>query len=148
MNRIAAIPGRFTRHDMQELEANRIAIEVVAPRRVIERMSSDEPSLTDALDIAALLDLSKSSAGRRYVELHRARLAMGFTQHGRIIYTIPSRDCPKVLLKKETISSGLKPSLSRISSPVRSALKCAMGRAKAARSPFLPRLYFRRMAMP
>jgi Zn-dependent peptidase ImmA (M78 family) len=89
-----------TRHDMQELEANRFAIELLAPRRVIERMSTDEPSLKDVLDIAVTLDLSKSSAGRRYAELHPAPLALAFTQHGRIIYTITSRDCPRIYLNK------------------------------------------------
>ena len=90
----------MTRHDMQELEANRFAIELLAPRRIIERMSSDEPSLKDALDIAATLDLSKSSAGRRYAELHPAPLALAFTQHGRIIYTITSSSCPRLFLSK------------------------------------------------
>jgi Zn-dependent peptidase ImmA (M78 family) len=92
-------PG-MSRHDVQEVEANCFAIELLAPRPLIERMSSDQPSLQDALDIARTLNLSKSSAGRRYAELHPACLAVAFTQHGRILYSVSSRNCPRVYLNK------------------------------------------------
>ena len=92
-------PG-LSRHEVQELEANRFAIELLAPKSLVERMSSDEPSMEDLLNIATTLDLSKSSAARRYVELHFARVAVVFTQHGRVLYSVTSSGCPRIILNK------------------------------------------------
>lgn len=97
-----AKPG-LTRHEVQELEANRFAIELLAPKGRIAALTHDDPSVDDVLQIAKLLELSKEAAARRYVDLHPGKLAVVFTQNNDFRYPIKSPTCPNFTLQKGSI---------------------------------------------
>jgi Zn-dependent peptidase ImmA (M78 family) len=92
-------PG-LTVHERQELQANQFAIELLAPRKQVERLTSDEPSLTEAFAIGNRFELSKAAATRRYVELHHCPVAIVYTQQGKVNFYIPSKSCPTLQLRK------------------------------------------------
>ena len=100
--------GRFlikpslSRHEVQEFEANRFAIELLAPMKRIAALSKDDPSVADVLRIASDLVLSKEAAARRYVELHPATVVAVFTENGIIRYAVVSKSCPRLSLTKGT----------------------------------------------
>jgi Zn-dependent peptidase ImmA (M78 family) len=85
--------------EVQELQANQFAIELLAPRKSVERQTSDHPSLTEALSIAATLELSKAAATRRYAELHHMPIAIVYSHHGKVLYPIRSKSCPRLDLR-------------------------------------------------
>jgi Zn-dependent peptidase ImmA (M78 family) len=87
-------------NEVQELQANQFAIELLAPRKVVESWTSDTPSLQEALSIGSRLELSKSAATRRYVERHHMPVAIVYSQHGRVLYSIKSKSCPRLRLQK------------------------------------------------
>lgn len=89
----------LTRHQWQEREANRFAIELLAPRRRVEGLISDEPDLSQMLAIADDLDLSEEPAARRYVELSPATVAVAFSKHGRLRYSARGGDFPDLSLR-------------------------------------------------
>jgi Zn-dependent peptidase ImmA (M78 family) len=90
----------LSKHEVQELQANQFAIELIAPKARITALSNDDANVSDVLRIAKELELSKESAARRYVELHPAKIAVVFTQNGAIKYPIKSPSCPNLLLQK------------------------------------------------
>jgi Zn-dependent peptidase ImmA (M78 family) len=92
-------PG-LTVHERQELQANQFAIELLAPRKQVEQLTSDEPSLTEALTIGDRFELSKAAATRRYAELHHCPVAIVYTQQGKVNFHIPSKSCPTLQLRK------------------------------------------------
>jgi Zn-dependent peptidase ImmA (M78 family) len=47
-------------HERQELQANQFAIELLAPRKQVEQLTSDEPSLLEALTMGDRFELSKA----------------------------------------------------------------------------------------
>jgi len=73
-----------TRHQIQEREANRFAIELLTPRRRVENLSCDQPRIIDIKAIAAEFKVSKQATAYRYVELHSAPVAIVFSQDGCI----------------------------------------------------------------
>ena len=73
-----------TRHEIQEQEANRFAIELLAPKKRVEHLSRDQPCFHDIQAISAEFDISKQAAAHRYVELHPAPLAILFSENGRV----------------------------------------------------------------
>jgi Zn-dependent peptidase ImmA (M78 family) len=92
-------PG-LTVHERQELQANQFAIELLAPRKQVEHLTSDEPSLAEALAIGDRFELSKAAATRRYVELHHRPVAIVYTQQGKVNFHISSKSCPTLQLRK------------------------------------------------
>lgn len=70
----------------QEAEANRFAIELLAPLRLVGRHLRGLPELEKVLSMASELDISKQAAARRYVELHPEPLAALFCHEGRVQY--------------------------------------------------------------
>ena len=89
-------------HEVQELQANQFAIELIAPRSRITALSNDDANVSDVLRIATELELSKEAAARRYVELHPAKIAVVFTENGEVRYPIKSPSCPRLSLQKGT----------------------------------------------
>lgn len=92
----------LTVRDAQELQANRFAIELLAPKVRIVALSRDDANVSDVLRIAHELDLSKEAAARRYVDLHPANIAVVFTLNGDVKYPIKSTSCPNFALPKST----------------------------------------------
>jgi Zn-dependent peptidase ImmA (M78 family) len=92
-------PG-LSRHEVQELEANRFAIELLAPRQRVIALSNDDASVKDVLGIATELELSKEAAARRYFELHPAKIAVVFTQNGQFKYSATSSSCSRLAVQK------------------------------------------------
>lgn len=75
-----------TRHARQEAEANRFAIELLAPRRRLRPFLGDSPDLAHVLEMADEFYISKEAAVRRYVELRDETLAIVFSKNGIIDY--------------------------------------------------------------
>lgn len=73
-------------HQQQEREANVFAIEVLAPRHLLADHLQRAPNLEHALAISERFDISRAAAIRRYIDLHRNRMAAVFSRNGRILY--------------------------------------------------------------
>ncbi len=82
------------RHLRQEAEANRFAIELLAPRSRLRPVLNRLPDLDRVLEIADTFAISKEAAARRYVELHRASLAILFLHRGKVIYLQKANEFP------------------------------------------------------
>jgi Zn-dependent peptidase ImmA (M78 family) len=81
---IADGAGAQKRHLRQEAEANRFAIELLAPPRLMKPALCGDPEINQIITTASRLDISKTAAARRYVELHDATLAVVFSRHGKM----------------------------------------------------------------
>jgi len=92
-------PGR-SQQEVQEIQANQFAIELIAPKSQIVAFSSDEPRVSEVLRIAAELELSKEAAARRYVKLHPGKIAVVFTLNGEVKYPVKSPSCSILALQK------------------------------------------------
>jgi uncharacterized protein DUF955 len=91
--------GAASRHLVQEAEANRFAIELLAPARLVQRYVRALPDLADALRLAGDLALSKEAAARRYVELHDQPTALIFAANGVVRYVERNPDFPFVVCR-------------------------------------------------
>jgi Zn-dependent peptidase ImmA (M78 family) len=119
-------PG-LTVHELQELQANQFAIELLAPRKQVERLTSDEPSLAEALAMGDRFELSKAASTRRYAELHHCPVAIVYTQQGKINFHIPSKSCPTLQLRKnDTLISRIQ-SVGTRSGNMNLMLRCDVG---------------------
>lgn len=92
----------LTAREVQELQANSFAIELLAPKNRVIALSNDDPSVSDVLRIATELDLSKEAAARRYVDLHPASIAVVFTLNGKVKYPVTSPSCRRFIMPKGT----------------------------------------------
>ncbi len=95
----ASLTGTTSRHQRQEVEANRFAIELLTPRRRLTPYLSPEPDLSHALRLAADFEISRAAACRRYVALHDATLAVVFSRKGQVDYIDRSREFPFIPLR-------------------------------------------------
>jgi hypothetical protein len=84
----------INRHLQQEAEANRFAIELLAPKRRLRTHLNRQPDLARVLDISERFEISREAAARRYVELHSDRLAVLFGHRARIAYSRKGPDFP------------------------------------------------------
>lgn len=82
----------ISQHQKQELEANRFAIELLAPVSLLIQYLRMEPDLTVIAKMRAELKLSSEASARRYIELHDEPLAIAFTHEGKVRYVISNRD--------------------------------------------------------
>ena len=89
-------------HLKQEAEANRFAIELLAPQSLIRRYLATAPDLTQVVAMAGDLEISKEASARRYVEKHRENLAAVFSKDGRVKYTAPGKNFPALDLQPKT----------------------------------------------
>ncbi len=91
---------RDDRHRRQETEANRFAIELLAPPILFDQRLSDEPDLRDAQRLRDLLDLSLEASVRRMVERHPEPLAAIWSQKGQVRYLVRDPRFPFVTLRR------------------------------------------------
>src|SRR5690606_18401894 len=91
---------RSDRHRHQEAEANRFAIELLAPPRKILGQLEAEIDLRRVLGIAKDCEISREAAARRYAELHESALAVLFSRNGRLQVRGPVKDLPGAVSDK------------------------------------------------
>lgn len=97
----------LSRHRRQEAEANRFAIELLAPRASFEACFEVPPDLDLVRDAAKSLKLSKEAAARRYTELTDARVAMFFHKNGLVRYPERTEEFPYLALTKGAAVPGI-----------------------------------------
>jgi hypothetical protein len=95
-----AIPLGNDVHVRQETEANQFAIELLAPERLISRYLKRLPDLEQVLAMHLALEISKTAAARRYVNLHHERLAVIFGHKGCYQYADRGIGFPYINLKR------------------------------------------------
>jgi hypothetical protein len=88
------------RHRRQEDEANRFAIEILAPRMRCRTFLSDVPDIAEIFAIAKEFDISREAAARRYVELHGDAVAVVFTKQGLLAYYVRTEGCPALSVRR------------------------------------------------
>jgi hypothetical protein len=89
-------------HQSQETEANRFAIELLAPEAALSRWLRRLPDLDQVLDIHLQFDISKAAAARRYASLHPRRIAVVFGNNGGFTYVERQTDFPYIALERGT----------------------------------------------
>ncbi len=87
-------PAGGAQHRRQEQEANSFAIELLAPRYLIQACLNRPADLEHVLAIADDLQISREAAARRYVELHDECIAMVFSKGDRIRYVVKGEEFP------------------------------------------------------
>ena len=90
-------------------EANVFAIELLAPRKLIQSHLSRPAELEHALAISEAQDISREAAARRYVALHGECLAVAFTANGRIRYVERGNGFPHLTVWKSDDVPALPP---------------------------------------
>lgn len=98
-NQNASKPGA-SQHRRQEAEANRFAIELLAPKASFTTYLVEPADLAQVRDIARQLRLSKEATARRYLELHSARIALVFHHMGSVRYVDKQDDFPFLPLRR------------------------------------------------
>ena len=83
-----------SQHLKQEAEANRFAIELLAPEPRIRPYLAGAADLAHALAIATDFDISKEAAVRRYAALHHETLAVVFSRAGTVRYIVRPPEFP------------------------------------------------------
>ena len=76
--------SQASRHAIQEAEANRFAIELLAPEKFVRPFMSGVPDLAKALRLSCALNLSREAAARRYTECHDTPTGLVFSRDGVI----------------------------------------------------------------
>ena len=84
------------RHGVQEFQANRFAIGLLAPFRLVRPLLYGLPDLEKVLKLAERLEISREAAARRYVELHDRPAALVFSAAGVVRYVERQREFPFV----------------------------------------------------
>ena len=87
-------------HIRQESEANKFAIELLAPARMLPRYLRRLPELEHVLAMHADLHISKAAAARRYVALHAEPLAVVFAKDDEFHYVDRGPTFPFVALSR------------------------------------------------
>lgn len=97
----------LSRHEVQEVEANRFAIELLAPSRRFERFLASGPDLARVLSAARAFDVSREAAARRYVERHEATVAIAFSRAGRLRYWARCSEFPRPTVNRNDLMPDL-----------------------------------------
>lgn len=87
-------------HRRQEAQANRFAIELLAPWTYVDRHMSRTPDLRDAQRLRDALEISLAAAVRRMIGRRDERLAAVVSKDGRVRYAVRSDSFPWVALTK------------------------------------------------
>ena len=80
-------PAAVTRHILQERQANRFAIELLAPRHWIKAWLRGIPDLAQVVAMAQTFGISREASARRYNDLLERPTAIVFTHDNRVRYT-------------------------------------------------------------
>jgi len=99
------------RHVRQECEANRFAIELLAPIRLVRRHLRGIPDLERVLALSDALGLSREASARRYVELHERPCAVVFSREKQVRYFEAHAEFPALSCTKGQRLSGLLPTV-------------------------------------
>jgi len=94
------VSGEAGQHRLQESQANRFAIELLAPASRVEPFLNAIPDLEQVIAISTDLDISKEAAARRYVELYERPIAVVFGRNGIVRYVDRAPDFPFVSCRK------------------------------------------------
>ena len=86
-------------HRTQEGEANRFAIELLAPPARVRPYLVTEVDLANVLAMAEDLDISREAAARRYIALHNDRLAVLFAKNGLLRYADLTSGFPRLCVQ-------------------------------------------------
>lgn len=89
------------RYLRQEAEANRFAIELLAPKDKAQPFLIGEPDCRQIMDLADALEISREAAARRYIALHDAPVAVVFSKDGKMLYSDRSKDFPWITLSRD-----------------------------------------------
>ena len=87
------------RYFVQEAEANRFAIELLAPAWLMRAYLRGIPDLAKVLTLSSELGLSREAAARRYSELHEQPVALVFSAEGVVRYVGQGPDFPGVVCR-------------------------------------------------
>jgi Zn-dependent peptidase ImmA (M78 family) len=85
-----------SRHVDQEVQANRFAIDLLAPSRLVRPFLYGVPDLQKILTMSEMLAISREASARRYVELHGEPTALVFGAGGLVRYVQRHPDFPFV----------------------------------------------------
>jgi len=91
-------PG-MSRHLRQEAEANRFAIELLAPRYRFDAFLRDPPHLGAVVELARSLNVSKEATARRYIELSKEIIAVFFHHNDYLRYPVTVDGFPDLVLR-------------------------------------------------
>lgn len=94
------VRSKAEQHYRQEAEANRFAIELLAPARLAAPLLVDPPDLRHALLMRDLLDLSLEACVRRQIELADQTLAAIWSHQGRVRHPFRSKEFPFLTCQK------------------------------------------------
>ena len=92
----AEVRQGMARRMRQEAEANRFAIELLAPRPRFAPFLRKPADLGEVLRLSRGLKLSKEATARRFVELHPDALAVVFQQRDRCRYVVSRAGLPSL----------------------------------------------------
>ena len=84
----------LNRHLRQEAEANRFAIDLLAPTYAFAPLAAQNPSLAHVTLLADHLELSRQACTRRYVELQRWPCAAIFSTGAEVSYSVSNGAFP------------------------------------------------------
>jgi Zn-dependent peptidase ImmA (M78 family) len=87
---------KVSRHVDQEIQANRFAIELLAPARLVRPFLFGVPDLEKVVTMAEALGISREAAARRYAESRRDPTALVFASEGVVRYVQRHSDFPFV----------------------------------------------------
>jgi hypothetical protein len=94
-------------HMTQEIEANRFAIELLAPPRLMRPYLRGIPDLAKVLSLARGLELSREAGARRYVEMLEQPSALILSADGVVRYVDRHREFPFVACQRGQRSPAL-----------------------------------------
>ncbi|MGL4241321.1 MAG: ImmA/IrrE family metallo-endopeptidase, partial [Beijerinckiaceae bacterium] len=94
--------SRLSSHAVQEAEANRFAIELLAPATRFRPFLRGMPTLDHVVQAATALDISKEASARRYIELRGGHLAVVFSENGALRYLDRTPDFPFIGLSRDS----------------------------------------------
>lgn len=85
-----------TRHQRQELEANRFAIDLLAPTHLVAPFLARPPDIREALEMRGRLDISLEAAIRCMIDRSNQTLAAVWSQGDDVRYVVRARAFPRL----------------------------------------------------
>lgn len=98
--------AELSRHIRQEDEANRFAIELLAPKYLVDRFLVGPPDVAAITAMAEQLDISREACARRYVELSPHHVAVIFFKDETVRYGFCGADFPFYMPPTDVILEG------------------------------------------